>query len=93
MERINQQGGAGKGVGGRVKRRDELQGNRKTRSTRNSSVARLWTYGDRAFGGRTAKRYSKVGELLLKLKALGESDAKLLKSMAGMRNILVHAYA
>jgi uncharacterized protein YutE (UPF0331/DUF86 family) len=46
-----------------------------------------------AFGGRMAKRYSKVGELLLKLKALGESDAKLLKSMAGMRNILVHAYA
>jgi len=46
-----------------------------------------------AFGGRMAKRYSKVGELLLKLKALGESDAKLLKSIADMRNILVHAYA
>jgi hypothetical protein len=31
--------------------------------------------------------------LLSDLDALGEKDAKLLKSMAGMRNILVHAYA
>lgn len=44
-------------------------------------------------GGRTPKGYSEVGELLSDLGALGEGDAKLLRSMAGMRNILVHAYA
>lgn len=46
-----------------------------------------------ALGGRTPKGYSEVGELLSDLGALGEGDAKLLRSMAGMRNILVHAYA
>jgi uncharacterized protein YutE (UPF0331/DUF86 family)/predicted nucleotidyltransferase len=44
-------------------------------------------------GGRTPKSYSEVGELLADLNLLNEEDAKLLKSMAGMRNILVHAYA
>ena len=46
-----------------------------------------------ALGGRTPKGYSEVGELLSDLGVLGEGDAKLLKSMSGMRNILVHAYA
>jgi len=46
-----------------------------------------------ALGGRTPKGYSEVGDLLLDLGALGESDSKLLRSMVGMRNILVHAYA
>lgn len=46
-----------------------------------------------ALGGRTPKGYSEVGELLSDIDALGEGDAKLLRSMAGMRNILVHAYA
>lgn len=43
-------------------------------------------------GGRTPTRYSEVGELLSDLGLLDGCDAKLLKSMAGMRNILVHAY-
>ena len=46
-----------------------------------------------AVGGRTPKGYSEVGELLSDLGALGEGDVKLLKSMSGMRNMLVHAYA
>lgn len=46
-----------------------------------------------AVGGRTPKSYSEVGELLADLNLLDKEDAKLLKSMAGMRNILVHAYA
>jgi len=46
-----------------------------------------------ALGGRTPKGYSEVGELLSDLGVLDEGDAKLLKSMSGMRNILVHAYA
>lgn len=44
-----------------------------------------------AVGGRTPKGYSEVGELLSDLGALGEGNAKLLRSMAGMRSILVHA--
>lgn len=44
-------------------------------------------------GGRTPKGYAEVGDLLSDLGVLGEGDAKLLKSMSGMRNILVHAYA
>jgi uncharacterized protein YutE (UPF0331/DUF86 family)/predicted nucleotidyltransferase len=46
-----------------------------------------------ALGGRTPKSYSEVGELLADLNLLDRRDAKALKSMAGMRNILVHAYA
>jgi len=45
-----------------------------------------------ALGGKTPKGYSEVGELLSDIEALGKKDARLLKSMAGMRNILVHAY-
>ena len=44
-------------------------------------------------GGKTPKGYSELGELLSDLGALNEGDAKLLRSTAGMRNILVHAYA
>lgn len=46
-----------------------------------------------ALGGKTPKGYSEVGELLSDMEALNEDDARLLKSMGGMRNILVHAYA
>jgi len=46
-----------------------------------------------ALGGRRPKGYSEVGDLLVDLGALGESDSKLLRSMVGMRNVLVHAYA
>jgi len=46
-----------------------------------------------AAGGRTPKWYSEIGTLLADLGLLNEKDAKVLKSMAGMRNILVHAYA
>ncbi|MEM2946968.1 MAG: HepT-like ribonuclease domain-containing protein [Candidatus Bathyarchaeia archaeon] len=46
-----------------------------------------------AAGGRTPKGYSEIGTLLAELSLLDEKDAKILKSMAGMRNILVHAYA
>ncbi len=46
-----------------------------------------------ALGGRTPKGYSEVGDLLSDLGVLDEGDAKLLRSMSGMRNILVHAYA
>ena len=45
-----------------------------------------------ALGGKTPKTYSEVGELLSDIGAINENEAKLLKSMAGMRNILVHAY-
>lgn len=46
-----------------------------------------------AAGGPTPKGYSEIGTLLADLYLLDEKDAKVLKSMAGMRNILVHAYA
>ncbi|MGC8998149.1 MAG: type VII toxin-antitoxin system HepT family RNase toxin [Candidatus Bathyarchaeia archaeon] len=46
-----------------------------------------------AVGGRTPKGYSEIGTLLADLGLLDEKDAKVLKSMAGMRNLLVHAYA
>lgn len=44
-------------------------------------------------GSRTPKRYSEIGEILFNMGVLSENDAVLLRSMAGMRNILVHAYA
>lgn len=46
-----------------------------------------------ALGGRTPKEYSEISELLENLNLLDKKYGKLLKSMAGMRNILVHAYA
>ncbi|MEM2440592.1 MAG: HepT-like ribonuclease domain-containing protein, partial [Candidatus Bathyarchaeia archaeon] len=45
-----------------------------------------------ALGGRTPKVYSEIGALLAETGLLSENDAKILRSMAGMRNILVHAY-
>ncbi len=42
--------------------------------------------------GKTPKKYSEIGEILFNMGILSENDAALLKSMAGMRNILVHAY-
>ena len=45
-----------------------------------------------ALGGRTPTRYSEIGELLSDLGLLDGDDAKLLRTMASMRNILVHAY-
>lgn len=46
-----------------------------------------------AIGGTVPERYSDIGDELFKLGILKQEDAKLLKSMAGLRNILVHAYA
>jgi len=42
--------------------------------------------------GKTPKKYSEIGEILFDMGILSENDAVLLKSMAGMRDILVHAY-
>ncbi|MEM1589374.1 MAG: HepT-like ribonuclease domain-containing protein [Candidatus Bathyarchaeia archaeon] len=44
-----------------------------------------------ALGGRTPKVYSEVG-MLVEAGLLSENDAKILRSMAGMRNISVHSY-
>jgi len=44
-------------------------------------------------GNRRPKAYSEIGPLLHDTGILSQEDAKLLRSMAGMRNILVHAYA
>jgi len=44
-------------------------------------------------GGRTPRSYSEVGVILHEIKVINESDSKLLKSMAGLRNVLVHLYA
>ncbi|MEM2935655.1 MAG: HepT-like ribonuclease domain-containing protein [Candidatus Bathyarchaeia archaeon] len=46
-----------------------------------------------ALNGKTPGTYSEVGEALQNLNMLTEGDANLLRSMAGMRNLLVHAYA
>lgn len=43
--------------------------------------------------GRRLERYSDIGPLLRELGMLDEDDAKLLRAMAGLRNILVHMYA
>ena len=46
-----------------------------------------------ALGGKTPERYSDIGEVLSDMDVLSRNEEKLLRSMAGMRNILVHAYA
>jgi uncharacterized protein YutE (UPF0331/DUF86 family)/predicted nucleotidyltransferase len=45
-----------------------------------------------ALGGKIPKAYSEIGILLADAGLLSREDAKVLRSMAGMRNILVHAY-
>ena len=45
------------------------------------------------FGGRRPDRCSEIGEILQKLKVIDRDDARLLLGMAGLRNILIHAYA
>ncbi len=42
--------------------------------------------------GFSPKGYGDVASLLGQLGVLGSNDAKLLKAMAGLRNVLVHAY-
>lgn len=44
-------------------------------------------------GGPRPKSYSEVGSILKEMGVMGEEEAGLLKSMAGLRNLLVHAYA
>ncbi|MEM2962597.1 MAG: HepT-like ribonuclease domain-containing protein [Candidatus Bathyarchaeia archaeon] len=46
-----------------------------------------------ALGGKAPERYSDIGGILSDMGVLGRSDGDLLRSMAGMRNVLVHAYA
>jgi len=46
-----------------------------------------------ALGGPRPKSYSEIGPILKEMAVIGEEEAKLLKSMAGLRNLLVHAYA
>jgi len=43
--------------------------------------------------GREPRSYSEIGYVLQELGVLSESDAELMRSMAGLRNMLVHAYA
>jgi len=46
-----------------------------------------------ALGGPRPRSYSEIGPILKEMAVIGEEEAKLLKSMAGLRNLLVHAYA
>ncbi len=46
-----------------------------------------------AVGGPRPRSYSEIGSVLKDIGVVGEEEARLLKSMAGLRNLLVHAYA
>ena len=46
-----------------------------------------------ALGAREPKAYSEIGYILYELGIIGKRDAETLRSMAGLRNILVHSYA
>lgn len=46
-----------------------------------------------ALGWKRPGAYSEIGYILREFGVIGDDEAKLLKSMAGLRNILVHAYA
>ena len=44
-------------------------------------------------GGRRPRVYSEIGYILKELGVVDDDEARLLKSLAGLRNILVHVYA
>jgi uncharacterized protein YutE (UPF0331/DUF86 family)/predicted nucleotidyltransferase len=46
-----------------------------------------------ALGWRRPRAYSEIGYILREYGVVSDGDADLLKSMAGLRNVLVHAYA
>jgi hypothetical protein len=46
-----------------------------------------------ALGWRRPRAYSEVGYILWEQGILNRQDAEMLRSMAGLRNVLVHAYA
>ena len=46
-----------------------------------------------ALGWERPKAYSEIGYTLRESGVVGDDEAELLKSMAGLRNVLVHAYA
>lgn len=45
-----------------------------------------------ALGGRRPEAYSEIGVILRELNVIGDEEALMMKSMAGLRNLLVHAY-
>jgi len=45
-----------------------------------------------ALGGRRPEAYSEIGVVLRELNVIGDEEALMMKSMAGLRNLLVHAY-
>jgi uncharacterized protein YutE (UPF0331/DUF86 family)/predicted nucleotidyltransferase len=45
-----------------------------------------------AFGWRRPRAYSEISYILREHSVIGDDEARLLKSMAGLRNVLVHAY-
>ncbi|MEM3581186.1 MAG: HepT-like ribonuclease domain-containing protein [Candidatus Bathyarchaeia archaeon] len=77
----------------RVEKRKKLQGTERLVQLIIQALLDLGVMAISAAGGRTPKVYGEIGALLADLNLLDEKDAKVLKSMAGMRNILVHAYA
>jgi uncharacterized protein YutE (UPF0331/DUF86 family)/predicted nucleotidyltransferase len=46
-----------------------------------------------ALGWRRPRAYSEIGYILREYGVVSDDEANLLKSMAGLRNVLVHAYA
>jgi len=93
MERINQQVNQVMELARELEKESSYRGVERLVQLIVQSLVDLGLMVISALGGRTPKGYSEIGELLSDLNVLGEGDAKLLKSMAGMGNILVHAYA
>lgn len=46
-----------------------------------------------ALGWRRPRAYSEIGYILRESGVIGDEEERLLRSMAGLRNVLVHAYA
>ena len=46
-----------------------------------------------ALHGRRPSRYSEIGAILHELSLINSNQAEVLRSMAGLRNVLVHMYA
>ncbi|MEM0049341.1 MAG: HepT-like ribonuclease domain-containing protein [Candidatus Bathyarchaeia archaeon] len=46
-----------------------------------------------ALGKRAPERYSEVGDILCELGLLSVEDSKVMRAMAGLRNLLTHMYA
>jgi uncharacterized protein YutE (UPF0331/DUF86 family) len=93
LERIKKQVGLVEELAGELEAEESYRGLERLIQLTIQALLVLGLMVIAALGHGRPRAYSEIGYLLRELGVLGEENASTLRSMAGLRNILVHAYA